>query len=683
MFGGAITKGTIAKEQLYKLRIDGNKAQWTEIQVTGSKPGPRYGHSLAFSKPFVILFGGSTGSGAINETWLLNIKKKILSWSKLKTNGNIPSPRIYHSTGLCRFGGAAGMIIIFGGREGSGKVLNDIWGLRRHKNGKWSWTKPPNKNDAVQPLGSYQHTSLFFGSFMLNIGGLSNDKICNKIISIYDFELNKWYTADGIECFRHVCWIYKNHLKIHGGLIRKDLILNGQDTVTLDIIEMFKDYPDLTTKMKRFINIFSLNISPLSSQNNSQSNSPLFSPNTSRRSSLNQASNNETDIEICESKVEDKKEPIEVVLPKEQHMDAEANNNLCNFFIKKLLKPKTYTNLPPEAKFMFTKEKIINICDQAEEIIKSQPILVRTESPVTIFGDIHGQYSDLMRFFDLWGAPCNPEEDELDKEDDYSYVFLGDYVDRGNHSLETICLLIALKVKFPNKITLLRGNHEDKRVNKKYGFIVECEQRLGENPSLPDSVYNRINNLFEYLPLACIIDDTILCLHGGIGSSLKKIEQIETIERPLKVEHKIKTALEKLVIDILWSDPTSHDGKLGLQPNNVRDPSGKSNIVKFGPDVVKEFLQRNKLSKIIRAHECVMDGFERFAGGNLFTVFSATDYCGKHKNAGAILIITKSYGISPKLVYPNMQQLNWIDEGEAGYRPPTPPRWHGNPFANY
>ena len=86
---------------------------------------------------------------------------------------------------------------------------------------------------------------------------------------------------------------------------------------------------------------------------------------------------------------------------------------------------------------------------------------------------------------------------------------------------------------------------------------------------------------------------------------------------------------------------------------------------------------------IIRAHECVMDGFERFAGGDLFTIFSATYYCGKHKNAGAILTITKSYGISPKLIYPNMQTVNWIDEDESGYRPPTPPRWHGNPQANY
>lgn len=96
------------------------------------------------------------------------------------------------------------------------------------------------------------------------------------------------------------------------------------------------------------------------------------------------------------------------------------------------------------------------------EIFKNQPVLIKTKSPAKIFGDIHGQYSDLMRFFYMFGSPCNPEvPGGLNSEDPYNYVFLGDYVDRGNHSLETICLLMALKIKFPNKICLLRGNHED------------------------------------------------------------------------------------------------------------------------------------------------------------------------------------------------------------------------------
>lgn len=151
-----------------------------------------------------------------------------------------------------------------------------------------------------------------------------------------------------------------------------------------------------------------------------------------------------------------------------------------------------------------------------------------------------------------------------------------------------------------------------------------------------------MNRLFEYLPLAAIIDDSILCLHGGIGATLKKIDQIEKLTRPLDVVHDVETDKQRLVVDILWSDPTDTDQELGIHENVIRDPQGTGNIVKFGPDVVQDFLTSNNLVKIIRAHECVMDGMERFANGQLITVFSATDYCGKHKNAGAVLFLKKN-----------------------------------------
>lgn len=176
-----------------------------------------------------------------------------------------------------------------------------------------------------------------------------------------------------------------------------------------------------------------------------------------------------------------------------------------------------------------------------------------------------------------------------------------------------------------------------------------------------------------------MIDDKIFCLHGGIGENLQKIEQIEMLDshRPLTVIHEVRSDVEKLVVDILWSDPSENDSVLGIQPNVVRDPDGTGHIVKFGPDIVKQFLKQNNLLKIIRAHECVMDGMERFAGGDLITVFSATNYCGKHKNAGAVLCLKKNFEIMPKLIYPqNLSQSNWIeDDDQLRNRPPTPPRW--------
>lgn len=141
-----------------------------------------------------------------------------------------------------------------------------------------------------------------------------------------------------------------------------------------------------------------------------------------------------------------------------------------------------------------------------------------------------------MRFFDLWGIPNDSGDIES-----YDYLFLGDYVDRGAHSLEAICLLMALKVKFPDKIHLLRGNHEDRQINTAFGFFDECGSRLGEDPQEPDSVFNKINDLFDWLPLAAVIDDRIVCLHGGIGSTLLNLDQIEQVQRPLDVTHEVTT----------------------------------------------------------------------------------------------------------------------------------------------
>ncbi len=120
------------------------------------------------------------------------------------------------------------------------------------------------------------------------------------------------------------------------------------------------------------------------------------------------------------------------------------------------------------------------------------------------------------------------------------------------------------------------------------------------------------------------------------------------------------------------------DEELGIQMNTIRDPNGTGNIVRYGPDRVEQFLKLNQLNLIVRAHECVMDGFERFASGQLITVFSATDYCGRHKNAGAVLVVQKSFEIIPKLIFPLdiSAHSSWIENEETlKKRPPTPPRW--------
>jgi diadenosine tetraphosphatase ApaH/serine/threonine PP2A family protein phosphatase len=348
---------------------------------------------------------------------------------------------------------------------------------------------------------------------------------------------------------------------------------------------------------------------------------------------------------------------------------------LYDIFLKELLNPMEWIKKSDTEmeKFKFNPDQIVTLTRDCIDIVASQPMVLRVNTPVKVFGDVHGQYIDLMTFFARWGEPKDGPNGDIHVID---YLFLGDYVDRGNMSLETICLLIALKVKYPDKIHLLRGNHEDKLINSGFGFYEECQIRLGEEPENDDSVFSVINEFFEYLPLAAIIEDQILCLHGGIGQHVHRISDIEHIDRPLNVIHEAQTRSQQIVMDILWSDPTDNDDELGIQPNIQRDSNNYGNIVKYGPDIVKKFLQNNNLSYIIRAHECVLDGFERFAGGALITLFSATDYCRRHNNAGALIVIKNNFEMVPHLIYPpDGGNKHWIDD-EDSYkkRPPTPPR---------
>lgn len=190
-----------------------------------------------------------------------------------------------------------------------------------------------------------------------------------------------------------------------------------------------------------------------------------------------------------------------------------------------------------------------------------------------------------MRFFDIWSSPQESGDIQA-----FDYVFLGNYVDRGCFSLEVICLLLALKLKYPKQIFLLRGNHEDRKVNKYCGFGDECKTRLGEDINDPNSVFQKMNDLFDWLPFAANIknkknQNNIFLVHGGMGSNVSKVEDIEKIKRPFEITlGQVNTQVQQIAIDLLWSDPTESDEILGIHPNTVKDPFNENNFVLYGPD---------------------------------------------------------------------------------------------------
>ncbi|KAJ8460089.1 hypothetical protein OPV22_033015 [Ensete ventricosum] len=343
-------------------------------------------------------------------------------------------------------------------------------------------------------------------------------------------------------------------------------------------------------------------------------------------------------------------------------------NSVPKKVIAHLLKPRGWKP-PVRRQFFLDCNEIADLCDSAERIFTSEPTVLQIKAPVKIFGDLHGQFGDLMRLFDEYGAPSTAGDIAY-----IDYLFLGDYVDRGQHSLETITLLLALKVEYLHNVHLIRGNHEAADINALFGFRIECIERMGERDGI--WAWHRFNRLFNWLPLAALIEKKIICMHGGIGRSINHVEQIENLQRPITME-----AGSIVLMDLLWSDPTENDSVEGLRPN-ARGPG----LVTFGPDRVMEFCNNNDLQLIVRAHECVMDGFERFAQGHLITLFSATNYCGTANNAGAILVLGRDLVVVPKLIHPLPPAINspeasperhtedtWMQELNAN-RPPTPTR---------
>ncbi|XWS52782.1 hypothetical protein CRYUN_Cryun11dG0101900 [Craigia yunnanensis] len=343
-------------------------------------------------------------------------------------------------------------------------------------------------------------------------------------------------------------------------------------------------------------------------------------------------------------------------------------NSVPKKVIAHLLKPRGWKP-PVRRQFFLDCNEIADLCESAERIFAVEPTVLQLKAPIKIFGDLHGQFGDLMRLFDEYGAPSTAGDIAY-----IDYLFLGDYVDRGQHSLETITLLLALKVEYSNNVHLIRGNHEAADINALFGFRIECIERMGERDGI--WAWHRINRLFNWLPLAALIEKKIICMHGGIGRSINHVEQIENLQRPITME-----AGSIVLMDLLWSDPTENDSVEGLRPN-ARGPG----LVTFGPDRVMEFCNNNDLQLIVRAHECVMDGFERFAQGHLITLFSATNYCGTANNAGAILVLGRDLVVVPKLIHPlppAMSSLEvsperhiedtWMQELNAN-RPPTPTR---------
>lgn len=292
----------------------------------------------------------------------------------------------------------------------------------------------------------------------------------------------------------------------------------------------------------------------------------------------------------------------------------------------------------------------LEIIERVREVFRVEPNVLELEDPITVCGDVHGQYYDLMTLFQLGGDPSSTQ-----------YLFLGDYVDRGCFSTEVTLYLFSLKLLRPDRFWMIRGNHECRHLTSYFNFKEECLHKYSE------VLYNAFQETFDTLPLAAVLDGAFLCVHGGLSPEIKSVEDIALIDRF------VEPPTMGTMCDLLWSDPMEEEEE-HVCPNALylqNEMRGCSYV--FSCNAVDHFLKENGLLSIIRAHEAQDEGFRMFKKvedtgfPGVICIFSAPNYCDSYDNKAAILTITDKvihvkqfHSVEHPYVLPNfMNAFSW------------------------
>lgn len=254
-----------------------------------------------------------------------------------------------------------------------------------------------------------------------------------------------------------------------------------------------------------------------------------------------------------------------------------------------------------------SRAEIKDLIKKAKESFQNMPNIVNLSVPLNVVGDIHGQFYDLLELFNIGGQV--PES---------NYLFMGDFVDRGYYSLETLILLVALHVRYSSRVMLLRGNHESRQITQVYGFYDECLKLYGDT-----EIWEECCSFFDYLPLCALIGERIFCVHGGLSKDMQLIDDVRKMDRVQEVPH------EGLMCDLLWSDPDEQATSWAMSPRGAG--------YLFGTEVVSQFLSLNRIEYICRAHQLVQEGYKTMFNNTLATVWSAPNYCYRCGNVASVL----------------------------------------------
>ena len=335
---------------------------------------------------------------------------------------------------------------------------------------------------------------------------------------------------------------------------------------------------------------------------------------------------------------EDEQQPPEKVSP---HEVLSKMREFCRKFFKTKADDKTKIEWARQFnRYLATITP--RLCDRINaEVLDSEPNVVNVSSPSVVFGDIHGNLHDLYDYEQKYWA----NNDNGIK----NYLFLGDFVDRGDFSFEVSIYLFCLKLTDSSKYILVRGNHEVRLVNKGYTFHTECVRKFGDVQG--EALWDAVNSSFERLPLAAVVDTTHFCCHGGVPKSISTLAELLRAPKPMVDP----AAQSPGAHELLWNDPI--ESMKEWEKNNELDKSLKKKKVEFVANkarstayyftalAAKKFLDSNGLTTMIRAHENVDQGYKYTSEDRVLTIFSSSNYCGKNNSTSCAVIRDKKLQI--------------------------------------
>lgn len=432
-----------------------------KVPIEGKTPGLRYGHTMVYIMPILILFGGSGDSEILNDIWIMSTDKTPFKWEKILISSILPLARVYHSANLFKVAGNSEMMVIFGGRDRSNNSLCDVMGIKKDSNNNWEWTdfSKMGTDQGVNPIGRHQQCSAFFGPFLFVVGGRAGGKE-SATFDVFSMNKYKWYRFGNINLFRHSVWIYNNivseekyevFLFIYGGFDGDNNSQINPHLYRINIVDLFSKDETLKNELNDYISIILLiqrqkkNRQTQMNSKGPNENKNVFTLNhravISNIDNNNDFANNVRTLSIAKLPEEGKK----ILDNKPSKTKYLYDENLVKEFLELLPLPEKFVPLEKNDRpIILNKEYIMNLISQAKILFEGIPSLINLQYPIKIFGSVHGQYNDLIRFFNIFGRPSEHRGDI----DSFEYLFLGNFVNRGGFSIEVLCLLLALKVFF-------------------------------------------------------------------------------------------------------------------------------------------------------------------------------------------------------------------------------------------